>query len=95
MDNSGSKNLRLLYRSIQLAKSSKANYIISGNPNDLYKIRHPRGLISICIALLDLPIYDAKQAFGYNVISLIDRAKNRNNKDIYENGFQLIKKREK
>ncbi len=73
-----SKNFRILYRFLHMIRKSKVNYIISGNFSDLYDFRHPRGLISICHSLLDLPINESKQAFNEQPRKLLER---RNIKD--------------
>ncbi|MFX0076943.1 MAG: RNase P subunit p30 family protein [Candidatus Hermodarchaeota archaeon] len=86
-----SRFLRNIYRALQLAMQLNANYIISGNFHDLFKIRHPRALISLCHTLLDVPLLNAKKAFSENVIALINRAKMRQNKDFIESGVKLIK----
>ena len=67
------------------------NYIISGNFNKPYDLRHPRNLISICYSLLGLPIFEAKKAFLENTKKIIERINNRQNKDILESGVKLIK----
>jgi RNase P/RNase MRP subunit p30 len=89
-----SKFLRSIYRALQLAMQLKANYIISGNFHDLYKIRHPRALISLCYTLLDVPLLNAKKAFSENVIALINRAKIRENKNFIDSGVKIINRGE-
>ncbi len=86
-----SRVLRSLYRALQLAIQLKANYIISGNFDDVFNLRHPRALVSISHTLLDIPLLNAKKAFSENVISLINRAKMRQNKNYIEPGVKLIK----
>ena len=71
-----SKNFRTLYRFLHLARNKKVKYIISGNFSDKYDFRHPRGLISICHTLLELPIVEAKQAFYERPKELLERIKN-------------------
>ena len=85
-----SKFLRSLYRALQLAMLLNANYIISGNFDDMFKLRHPRALVSISHTLLDMPLVNAKKAFSENVIALINRAKMRQNKNYIEPGVKLI-----
>lgn len=85
-----SKYLRSLYRAVQLAVQLKANYIISGNFDDLFKLRHPRALISVCHTLLGIPLLRAKKAFSENVLSLINRVQTRQDKNIIESGVKLL-----
>jgi len=85
-----SKNFRNLYRFIQLALKYKANCIISGNFDDLYDLRHPRALISICNSLLGISLDRAKKIFMVNPILLLERIeKHYSNK--LEPGIRLIK----
>jgi len=85
-----SKYLRRLYRAVQLAVQLKVNYIISGNFDDFFKLRHPRSLISVCHTLLGIPLLSAKKAFSENVLTLIDRAQARQDKNIIESGVKLL-----
>lgn len=85
-----SRFLRSLYRALQLAILLNANYIISGNFDDVFKLRHPRALISISHTLLDISLVNAKKAFSDNVITLINRAKMRQDKNYIESGVKLI-----
>jgi len=85
-----SRFLRSLYRALQLAILSNANYIISGNFDDVHNLRHPRALISISHTLLDISLVNAKKAFSDNVITLINRAKMRRDKNYIESGVKLI-----
>jgi len=85
-----SKNLRNLYRFIQLALKSKVKCIISGNFDDMYDFRHPRALISICYSLLGVPLDRAKKIFKINPISLLERVNRRNTND-FEPQVRLIK----
>ncbi len=85
-----SRFLRSLYRALQLAMQLNANYIISGNFDDAFKLRHPRALISISHTLLGMPLLNAKKAFSENVITLINRAQTRQNKNFIEPGVKLI-----
>ena len=85
-----SKNLRNLYRGVQLANKLNANYIISGNFDDLYSLRHPRALISVCHTLLGIPLLRAKNAFSKNVVSLLNRVQMRQDKNFIESGVKLI-----
>ncbi|MFW9819050.1 MAG: RNase P subunit p30 family protein [Candidatus Thorarchaeota archaeon] len=85
-----SKNFRNLYRFIQLALNKKANCIISGNFDDLYDLRHPRALISICNSLLGISLENAKKIFMRNPILLLER-KEKNLENRLEPEFRLIK----
>ena len=89
-----SRYLRSLYRAVQLAVQLKVNYIISGNFDDLFKLRHPRALISVCHTLLDISLLSAKKAFSENVLTLIDRVQARQDKNIIESGIKLLKEGE-
>jgi len=86
-----SRVLRSLYRALQLAIQLNANYIISGNFDDVFNLRHPRALVSVSHTLLDIPLLNAKKAFSENVMALISRAKMRHNKNYIEPGVKLIK----
>jgi len=85
-----SRFLRSLYRALQLAMQLNANYIISGNFDDAFKLRHPRALVSISHTLLGMPLLNAKKAFSENVITLINRAQMRQDKNFIEPGVKLI-----
>jgi RNase P/RNase MRP subunit p30 len=85
-----SKNLRNLYRGVQLANRLNANYIISGNFDDLYSLRHPRALISVCHTLLGISLLQAKNCFSKNVFSLLNRVQMRQDKNFIESGVKLI-----
>ncbi len=85
-----SKYLRSLYRAVQLAMQLKVNYIISGNFDDIFKLRHPRALISVCHTLLGIPLLSAKKAFSENVLTLINRVQARQDKNIIESGVKLL-----
>ncbi len=85
-----SRYLRSLYRAVQLAVQLKANYIISGNFDDLFKLRHPRALISVCHTLLGIPLLNAKKAFSENVLTLINRVQGHQDKNIIEPGVNLL-----
>jgi len=85
-----SKYLRSLYRAVQLAVQLKVNYIISGNFDDLFKLRHPRALISVCHTLLGIPLLSAKKAFSENVLTLINRVHARQDKNIIESGVKRL-----
>jgi len=87
-----SRFLRSLYRALQLAMQLNTNYIISGNFDDVFKLRHPRALVSISHTLLDIPLLKAKKAFSENVIALINRAKIRQDKNYIEPGVKFIKR---
>ena len=90
-----SKNLRNLYRGVQLANKLNANYIISGNFDDLYSIRHPRALISVCHTLLGISMLRAKNSFSKNVVSLLNRVQMRQDKNFIETDVKLIIRGEK
>ena len=85
-----SRYLRSLYRAVQLAVQLKVNYIISGNFDDLFKLRHPRALISICHTLLGIPLLSAKKVFSENVLTLINRVQARQDNNIIESGVKLL-----
>ncbi len=85
-----SKNFRVLYRSIQLALKLKANLIISGNFDDLYDLRNPRALISICNSLLGIPLDVAKRIFSINPKLLLERSNRKRNIN-FESEVKLIK----
>ncbi|MFX0035059.1 MAG: RNase P subunit p30 family protein [Candidatus Hermodarchaeota archaeon] len=85
-----SKNFRVLYRSIQLALKLKANLIISGNFDDLYDLRNPRALISICNSLLGIPLDVAKRIFSTNPKLLLERSNRKRNIN-FESEVKLIK----
>ena len=87
-----SRFLRSLYRALQLAMLLNANYIISGNFDDAFKLRHPRALVSISHTLLGIPLLNAKKAFSDNVINLINRAQMRRDNNFIESGVKLIKR---
>ena len=86
-----SKNFRYLYRYIQKVREFNADYIICGNFNELFDMRHPRALISICTTLLDIPLEEAKKVFEENPRKLLRRIQNRKNNSILENGVKLIR----
>ncbi len=85
-----SKNLRNLYRGVQLANNLKASYIISVNFDDFYSIRHPRALISVCHTLLGISLLRAKNCFSKNVVSLLNRVQMRQDKNFIESGVKLV-----
>ena len=85
-----SKNFRNTYRFLQLARKLNVNYIISGNFNALYDYRHPRAMVSICHSLLGVPLLKAKAAFNENVQLLLNRVKQRLDKDLIEDGVRVI-----
>jgi len=86
-----SKNFRELYRIIHSVNSLSENLLISGNFEEVYYLRHPRALISICHTLLGLSIIDAKKAFNYNVKRLIERVSYRYDENFIEYGIKFIK----
>jgi RNase P/RNase MRP subunit p30 len=85
-----SKNFRNLYRFIHKVRNLKVNYILTGDFNDLYDIRHPRALISICNTLLDIPIAELKRVFRENPVMLLKRSYKKQDNTILENGVRLI-----
>lgn len=85
-----SKNFRNLYRFIHKVRKLKGSYILSGDFNDLFDIRHPRALISICYTLLDIPLAELKSAFKENPLKLLKRIEKRQDSAILENGVKLI-----
>ena len=89
-----SKNLRNLYRGVQLANNLNANYIISGNFDELYSLRHPRALISVCHTLLGISLLQAKNCFSKNVLALLNRVQMRQDKNFIESGVKLINRGE-
>ncbi len=89
-----SKNLRNLYRGVQLANKLNANYIISGNFDDLYSLRHPRALISVCHTLLGISLLRAKNCFSKNVVSLLNRVQMRLDRNSIESGVKIINRGE-
>ncbi|MFX0057652.1 MAG: RNase P subunit p30 family protein [Candidatus Hodarchaeota archaeon] len=86
-----SKNFRYLYRFVQFMAKLKDNYIICGNFDDIYDLRNPRALISICNTLLGIPLNKAKNGFSENVIKLLKRVELRRNKNVIETGVRIIK----
>ena len=85
-----SKNFRNLYKFIQLALKLKANCIISGNFEDVYNLRHPRALISICHSLLGVSLDKAKSIFKLNPILLLERNQ-RHHKEYLDPEIELIR----
>ncbi len=85
-----SKNFRNLYRFINLARKLKANYIISGNFVNLYDLRHPRALISVCHTLLGIPLELLKKAFITNPKMIIGKHIERELETV-EKGVKLVK----
>ena len=86
-----SKNFRNLYRFTKLILNLKPKYIISGNFDELYSLRNPRNLLSVCHTLLGMPLIDAKKGFKDNVLRLLNRVNLRNDKTIITNGVKIIK----
>lgn len=86
-----SKNLRNLYRFVRLVIKFNTPYLISGNFNELYDLRNPRALVSLCISLLEMPFIEARRAFKDNPRLLLKRIQYRNDKDNYEAGVKLIR----
>jgi len=85
-----SRNLRNLYKAINLVLKYKCLFILSGNFKEACHLRHPRGLLSVVHTLLDVPENKAKNAFSSNVKSLLDRVKFRNENQNVENGIKII-----
>ncbi|TXT61889.1 MAG: Ribonuclease P protein component 3 [Promethearchaeota archaeon] len=85
-----SKFFRLLYKSIRMAMKKRVKYILSGNFVNKYDYRNPKALMSILNTLIGISMPNLESAFGENVVSLINRAKNRVNPHIVEKGVQLI-----
>ena len=85
-----SKNFRILYRFINKVRNFKANYILTGDFDELFDIRHPRALISICNTLLDIPIGELKRVFKENPMKLLLRCEKKQNSSILDNGIKLI-----
>jgi RNase P/RNase MRP subunit p30 len=86
-----SKNFRILYRYIYKVRNLKANYILSGDFNELFDIRHPRALISICYTLLDIPFAELKSVFKENPIKLLKKIERKQENNTLEKGVRLIK----
>jgi RNase P/RNase MRP subunit p30 len=86
-----SKNLRLIYRFIQLILRIKPKLIISGNFDTIYNLRHPRNLCSVCHTLLGLPLDNAKMAFSKNVEMLLQKVSARKDNKFIHPGVRLIK----
>jgi RNase P/RNase MRP subunit p30 len=85
-----SKNVRNLFKFMQLAFKLKANCIISGNFTNSFDFRHPRALVSVCNSLLGISMNLAKEAYISNPKILVE--KTRNHKDeIIEPGVKLVK----
>jgi RNase P/RNase MRP subunit p30 len=85
-----SKNFRNLYKFIQLAFKFKSNCIISGNFDEIYDLRHPRALVSICHSLLGISLVNAKRIFTINPLTLLERVKKRSNAN-FDLDVKLIK----
>ncbi|TFG16479.1 MAG: hypothetical protein EU531_06355 [Promethearchaeota archaeon] len=86
-----SKNFRILYRFIQLILRMKPNFIISGDFDIPYELRHPRNLSSVCHTLLGIPLDQAKNAFSKNVELLLSKIKSRRKNKLIQPGVRLIK----
>lgn len=86
-----SKIFRNLYRFSQLMLNFRPNYLISGNFSELYHLRNPRNLSSICHTLLGMPLNDAKRGFSTNVKLLLERVSQRIDKNVIMDGIRLIK----
>lgn len=85
-----SKIFRILYNSINMALNTNVKYIISGDFANKYDLRNPRALISIINTLVGVPMHHVKKAFSKNVISLIDKAKDKADPKIIEKGVKII-----
>ena len=86
-----SKNLRLIYRFIQLILRIKPKLIISGNFDTLYNLRHPRNLCIVCHTLFGLPLDKAKIAFSKNVEMLLQQVSTRKENKLIHPGVRSIK----
>ena len=86
-----SKNFRLIYRFLQLILRINPNYIISGNFENSYDLRHPRNLCSICNTLLGMPLEKAKNGFSKNVDMLLYQVLERKENKLVKSGVRLIK----
>jgi len=84
-------NTGLTSSRIDFIDKSKANIIISGNFDELFDLRHPRSLLSICHSLLDIPLNIAKKIFIDNPNLLIEKVQNRTYNNSIESGIRLIK----
>ena len=89
-----SRNLRNLYKFMHQALNTNANYIISGNFTELFDLRHPRSLVSICNSILEIPLDKAIKGFKNNPILLIERVQKRKDESIIESGVKLIEEGE-
>ena len=85
-----SRNLRNLYKFMHQALNTNANYIISGNFTELFDLRHPRSLVSICNSLLEIPLEKAKKGFKDNPFLLIKKVQKRKDESFIESGVKLI-----
>ncbi|TXT56312.1 MAG: Ribonuclease P protein component 3 [Promethearchaeota archaeon] len=85
-----SKAFRKLYRSLHMVLKNKTKFIISGNFHNLCDLRHPRALASISHTLIGIPLIEAKKAFSTNVELLVQTVLKRRNKNIFEEGVELI-----
>jgi len=87
-----SKNFRTLYKSIRMARRENVKIIISGDFRSPFGMRNPRGLISTCNTLLEIPLKEVKDIFLVNPVKLIERAKIREDRSVL-NGSILIKRK--
>jgi RNase P/RNase MRP subunit p30 len=85
-----SKVFRRLHRSIKIALQTNSKFIINGNFKNLYDLRNPRALVSISHTLIGISLLDAKNAFSRNVRYLLEKVEQRNNKNIFEEGVELL-----
>jgi RNase P/RNase MRP subunit p30 len=86
-----SKNLRLMYRFLHLILRINPYFIISGNFENLYDLRHPRNLCSICHTLLGMPLDKAKNTFSRNVDILLKQVIEQKENKLVHSGVRLIK----
>ncbi|MFX1257445.1 MAG: RNase P subunit p30 family protein [Promethearchaeota archaeon] len=86
-----SKNFRNLYRFTKLVRELKANFILSGNFEELFDLRHPRAMMSISYSLLDIPLREVKKIFKDNPRIILGRVQKRQSPIIFEGGLKLIK----
>lgn len=85
-----SKNFRKIHKSIELARQLNSNIIISGDIMDPFDIRNPRGWMSICNTLFEIPLNEAKKMLKENPLRLIKRAESRFNRNHIDEGIKLL-----
>ncbi|MBD3342751.1 MAG: hypothetical protein GF353_26880 [Candidatus Lokiarchaeota archaeon] len=87
-----SKNIRNLYRYINLAKNNKVKFLISGNFDNPYDLRNPRTLMSVCHTFFNLPLSYSKKIFKEYPKELIKRTRQRIDKRYIKSGIKLIER---